>query len=222
MKKYRAVIFDLDGTLVNTLTDIAESVNYALKKFSLPIFPVDSFRLKVGSGNDELIADCLAPDKQYLKDQVLEIQIKHYAEHFCDNSRAYPGIKDMLRELQKNGLKLAVLSNKPSPFAPKLVKDVFGDNFFEAVQGELPDVPLKPDPTSALAIADKLGALPQQVAFVGDSSNDMRTARNADMFAVGVTWGFRDREELRQSCSEAIIDHPDELLSLLECKSCSA
>lgn len=213
--KYKAVIFDLDGTLVNTLTDIANSANYAMEQLSQPSFPVESFRLKVGSGNKNLISDCLSADKQHLKDRAIELQLAYYAEHFHDNSDAYPGVMDMLRKLGENGLKLAVLSNKPASFVSKLVKHVFGGDCFEVAIGEQANVPLKPDPTSSLAIADKLGAAPQQIAFVGDSASDMQTALNAGMFAVGVTWGFRGREELIQNGSEALIDHPDELLPLL-------
>ena len=213
--KYKAVIFDLDGTLVNTLTDIANSANYAMEQLSQPKFPVESFRLKVGAGNEKLIADCLSADKQHLMDRAVKLQLAHYAEHFLDNSDAYPGVMDMLRELEKNGLKLAVLSNKPAPFAPRLVKHVFGDDLFEVAIGEQANVPLKPDPTSSLAIADKLGIAPQQIAFVGDSATDIQTALNARMFAVGVTWGFRGREELIENGSEALIDHADELPPLL-------
>ena len=213
--KYKAVIFDLDGTLVNTLTDIANSANYAMEQLSQPSFPVESFRLKVGAGNEQLISDCLSTNKQNLKDHAIKLQMAHYAEHFHDNSDAYPGIMDMLRELEENGLKLAVLSNKPAPFTPRLVKHIFGDDFFEVAQGEQAGVPLKPDPTSALTIADKLGIAPQQIAFVGDSASDIQTALNAGMFAVGVTWGFRERKELIQNGSEALIEHPDELLPLL-------
>ena len=212
---YEAVILDLDGTLVNTLADIAAGINYALKKLSPPTLTVDLFSSKVGTSNDELMSSCLAPDKQHLKDQAVEIQIEHYAQHFCDHSDADPGITDILRQLQSHGFRLAVLSNKPAPFAPRLVKHVFGDSFFEMVQGELPGVPLKPDPTSALDIAHEFALPTGRIAFVGDSATDMQTARNADMFAVGVTWGFRDRPELEQNGSEAIIDHPSALLPLL-------
>jgi len=216
MKKYRAVIFDLDGTLVNTLYDIANSTNQALKEFSLPIHPVESFRLKVGTGNRDLVSACLGPDKQDLLDAVADIQIKHYAEHFCDNSLPYPGIVEMLTELKNQKLKLAVLSNKPAPFGPKLVEHVFKGKFFAVVQGQTDGVPFKPDPTSALAIAKKLGVPPAQTAFVGDSSVDMQTARNASMLAVGVTWGFRDPEELQQNGAQALIDHPGEILDILQ------
>lgn len=215
MQKYKAVIFDLDGTLVNTLHDIAECTNYALRELSLPEHPIESYRLKVGCGNRALVSSCLAPNQQHLLDAVLEIQLTYYTDHFCDHSRAYPGIPETLYELKSLGLKLAVLSNKPAPFTPKVVERVFGDFPFDVVRGPMPDVPLKPDPSSALSVAESLAVSPAKVAFVGDSGVDMKTARNASMFAVGVTWGFRDRAELEENGSQAIIDHPSELCSLL-------
>ena len=213
------MIFDLDGTLADTLCDITASTNYALAKLSQPTFDAESIRLKIGSGNKNLVASCLGPGAQHLKDKIIELQYKHYAEHFCDHTEVYPGIMDVLDLLHENSFKLAVLSNKPDPFTQAVAKQLFGDNFFDIVQGQLPDVPLKPDPTSSLAIANRLEVLPREIAFVGDSAVDMQVARNAAMFAVGVTWGFRDRAELQENGSDAIIDTPAELLPLLKCNS---
>jgi len=215
MPKYRAVIFDLDGTLVNTLFDIAESINQTLITLSLPTHSVESYRLRIGSSNRQLVADSLPPDKQHLLDTALPMQLAYYNEHFCDHSQPYSGILDMLDELKHRNFKLAVLSNKPAPFAPELTHHVFGENYFDLVLGQTQEHPLKPDHASSLFIARQFNLAPDQFAFVGDSAIDMQTARNAGMFAVGVTWGFRDRDELLQNGCQAIIDHPRDLLPLL-------
>jgi len=215
MKKYKGVIFDLDGTLVDTLYDIAECTNYALRQLKLKEFPVESYRLKVGKGNRELVLSCTGRENEHLVDSVCKMQLEHYSEHFCDNSRPYPGVMELLKQLRAEGLKMAVLSNKPAPFGPLMVKNLFGDEFFAVAHGQLDDVPLKPDPTSAFNIAEKLKLSPEEIAFVGDSAVDMQTACNASMFAVGVTWGFRGREELEQNGAQAIIDKACELSALL-------
>lgn len=215
MNKYQAVIFDLDGTLVDTLRDIAESTNHALERLSQPTFPVEAYRLKVGMGNRALLSSCLVPGQQHLIDDASDMQRAHYAEHFCDHSHPYDGIIDLLAELKNRGLKLAILSNKPAPFTPEVARCAFGEGYFDAVRGPQPDCPLKPDPTSALAVADAIGAARDRIMFVGDTGVDMQTACNAGMFAVGVTWGFRDRPELEENGAQAVIDHPRELLALL-------
>ncbi len=215
MKNCQAIIFDLDGTLIDTLDDIAQSANQALEKLDLPIFPVDDYRLKVGNGARMLVSRCLDDDKQHLVDTVLKMHSDYYQDHCYDTTRPYPGICAMLSELKKDPLKLAVLSNKPEPFAQRLVHHFFGADLFNIIRGQLPDKPLKPDPAPALAIADQLGLPPGRIAFIGDTAVDMQTARKAGMFAVGAAWGFRDRAELLQNGSHTLIDQPSQLLPLL-------
>ncbi len=217
--KYKAVIFDLDGTLVNTLRDIAESVNFALKKYQLPVHPVESYRLKVGDGNKVLIERSLPPDQQHLAEPVLKLQMNYYAEHFCDYSQPYPDIPKLLTELKELGLKLAVLSNKPDRFMLPLVGKLFPPGTFARIQGQTEGIPLKPDPAFALAIAFDLQVAPEHIVYLGDTGVDMQTARRAGMFPVGVTWGFRDRDELLQNGAQTLIDQPAQLVSLLQNES---
>jgi len=216
---YKAVIFDLDGTLVNTLQDIAESVNFALRKYQLPVHPVESYRLKVGNGNKVLVQRSLPPEKQHLAEPILKIQMDYYAEHFCDYSQPYPHIPELLTELKTLGLKLAVLSNKPDRFMLPLVGKMFTQGVFDRIQGQTEGIPLKPDPAFALAIAFDLQVAPEQMVYVGDTGVDMQTATRAGMFAVGATWGFRDRDELLQNGAQALIDQPGQLVSLLQNES---
>ena len=215
MPNYQAMIFDLDGTLVDTLRDIAESVNQALKKLNLDTHPVESFRLKVGNGSRVLAARSLGPDQQHLVDKLYEIQQAYYAKHFCDFSKPYPDIIQTLTQLRRQGLKLAVLSNKPDHFTRKLVQHFFDDSLFDIVRGQLPETPLKPDPAAALTICEQLGMNSKNVAFIGDSGVDMQTARNASLYAIGVAWGFRSPEELQKNGCQKVIQKPSELLELL-------
>jgi len=217
--KYKAVIFDLDGTLVNTLRDIAESVNFALSKFQQPTHPVESYRLKVGDGNKVMIQRSLPPDQQHLAEPILKLQMNYYAEHFCDYSQPYPDVPELLTEIKKMELKLAVLSNKPDRFMLPLVGKLFPQGTFDRIQGQTEGIPLKPDPAFALAIAFDLQVAPEHIVYVGDTGVDMQTANRAGMFAVGAVWGFRDRDELLQNGCRDIIEEPMQLISLLQNES---
>jgi len=217
--KYNAVIFDLDGTLVNTLRDIAESVNFALRKYQQPIHPVESYRLKVGDGNKVLVQRSLPPDQQHLAEPILKMQMDYYAKHVCVYSQPYPHIPELLTELKKMSLKLAVLSNKPDRFMLPLIGKLFAQGVFDRIQGQTEGIPLKPDPTFALAIAHDLQVTPAETAYLGDTGVDMQTANHAGMFAVGAAWGFRDRDELRQNGCQALIEKPMQLISLLQNES---
>ena len=140
----------------------------------------------------------------------------YYQDHCYDNTSPYPGICAMLSEIKNCPLKLAILSNKPESFVKHLVHHFFDADLFEIIRGQLPDKPLKPDPAAAQTIADQFGLTPGRVVFVGDTAVDMQTARQAGMFAVGVTWGFRDHAELLQNGSHTLIDQPSQLLPLLQ------
>ena len=211
----RAVLFDLDGTLADSLADLANATNWALTQLGCPSHPVESYRYKVGDGARQLCARALPADKQGLQDEVLRLMRQRYDQHCFDLTTLYTGIPELISTLGQRGLKLAVLSNKPDDFTKRMIAHYFQTSPFAIVRGQLPDVPLKPDPTAAHQIAQELGIPPLDWLYLGDTNTDMRTARAAGMRAVGVLWGFRGREELIESGAEHILAKPDEVLALL-------
>lgn len=210
----RAVLFDLDGTLADTLADLANAVNWALAQLGCPTHPVDSYRLKVGDGARQLCERALPADRQDLIEETLRLMRNRYSEHCFELSRLYKGIPELIAALAER-YQLAVLSNKPDHFTKRMIAHYFNPSPFSVVRGQLPDVPLKPDPTAALQIARELVVPPAQWLYLGDTNTDMRTARAAGMHPVGVLWGFRDREELVESGAEHIVAKPEEVLKLL-------
>ena len=213
--KYRAVIFDLDGTLIDTLRDLAEAANYTMGQLGCPAHPISSYRLKVGDGVRKLLERSLPSERGDLLDRALQINREYLQDHLVDYSRPYPGVPELLAQLKEKSLSLAVLSNKPDPLTQKVCAHFFPNGFFSEILGHREEMPLKPDPTSAHFVANRLGVAPEQVIYVGDTAIDMETANRAGMVAVGVSWGFRDRAELQAHGSQMVIDHPDELLTLL-------
>jgi phosphoglycolate phosphatase len=215
MNYYRAVMFDLDGTLADTLADLANATNIALTSLGCPTHPIQAYRHMVGDGAHTLLKRTLPADKQVLAPEGLRLMRQHYSEHCFDLTRLYAGIPELILDLRQRGLKLAVLSNKPDDFTRQMVNRYFPERPFDMVRGQLPDVPLKPDPTGALQIAGALSVPAPQWLYLGDTNTDMRTATAAGMFPVGVLWGFRDRTELEQAGARALISQPHELLPLL-------
>ncbi len=172
----RAVLFDLDGTLADTLADLANATNWALQQVGCPTHPTDSYRYKVGDGARELCARALPADKQGLADEVLRLMRQRYDEHCFDFTRLYPGIAELVSALAQRRLPLAVLSNKPDEFTKRVIAHYFQPSPFAIVRGQLPNVPLKPDPTAALQIAQELAIPPAHWLYLGDTNTDMRTA----------------------------------------------
>jgi len=211
--RFRAVLFDLDGTLADTLVDLANAVNYALSTLGCPTHPVAAYRYFVGDGARNLILRSLPENRVSLADQALALMREHYEAHCFDNTRVYPGIRELLAALR--GRTLAVLSNKPDAFTRRMVAHYFPDKPFAAVRGQVAHLPIKPDPTMALQMASELGIPPSEWVYLGDTSTDMRTAHAAGMFAVGVLWGFRDREELLAAGAQQLVARPEEVLRLL-------
>ena len=213
-----AVVFDLDGTLADTLRDIAEAMNRALAARGMPQHPPAHYRALIGGGARELVSKVIPRDaaSQAQADAVLAAFRREYLPRPVVHTRAYPGIDELLAELARRGLPLAVLSNKLDAPTREIVRALFPDVPFAAVYGERPPLPRKPDPATALALARELGVAPERCAFVGDSQVDVSTALAAGMLPVAVTWGFRDRPELEASGAKLLIAEPRELLGLLD------
>ena len=210
-----AVMFDLDGTLADTLRDIAEAGNHAMRHVGRPTFDVDRYRTLAGQGLARLIEDALGPEHRHRFDEAYDAFAAFYAEHRFDHCRPYDGVAALLDTLVERGVTMAVMSNKPDEATVDMVSRVFGRWRFAAVRGHREGYPVKPNPKAPLEIASELEIPPQRWAYVGDTDVDMQTGRAAGFFTVGVTWGFRSVDELRRAGAEAIIDRPDQLLPLL-------
>lgn len=213
---YAAALFDLDGTLVDSLADIAAAMNHTLAAHGLPTHPLEAYRRFVGEGVRRLVERALPRERLELAETILADYQRRYAEHLLVHTAPFPGIAQLLDALAARGLAVAVLSNKPDGATRRIVQALFSSWRLEPVHGERPHVPRKPDPTAALEIARVLGVEPGRCLFVGDSAIDMQTARNAGMMPVGVLWGLRDRDELTSSGARALLGHPLDLLRLLD------
>ncbi|MGE4547961.1 MAG: HAD family hydrolase [Intestinibacillus sp.] len=212
----KTVIFDLDGTLLDTLGDLADATNAALRRHGYPTRTDGEIRAFVGNGirnlmqralpsgaDDDAISACLADFRA------------HYDAHMMCRTAPYPGIPELLAALRKRGIRMGVLSNKYDPASRALAAHYF-PGLIDQTFGERPGVPRKPDPASTRELLQTLGAAQETTLYVGDSGVDMETAQNAGLYAVGVTWGFRGRSVLAEAGADALIDHPLELLALLD------
>ena len=213
--KFSTVIFDLDGTLLNTLGDLTASVNAVLSAHGFPIQDAQTVRSHIGNGLHNLITQSLpdGADEAFIEQCTREM-IDYYGKHLHVHTRPYDGVSTAVKSLDEAGIKIAVLSNKYDSGTRKLVNTFFPARIDLAV-GERPNVPRKPDPTAVFEIMEKLGANAETTAYIGDSSTDMKTAKNAGLLAIGVTWGFRSREDLEAGGADIIINHPSELIPLL-------
>jgi phosphoglycolate phosphatase len=214
----RAVLFDLDGTLLDTLEDIARSANEVLVGLDLPPHPIDAYRTFIGDGVGNLFQRAFPAGvgDAGLVERCVERFREVYGRGWNVASRPYPGIPELLDGLVARGLGMAVLSNKPDPFTRRCVEEYLARWPFRAVLGDRAGVPRKPDPGGALDVAGRLGVAPGQVVYLGDSSVDMTTARRAGMIPIGAAWGFRSVEELRKSGATEVIAHPVDLLDLID------
>jgi len=214
-QKFDAVMFDLDGTLADTLQDIANAANHALVQMGHAAIETPRFRFLAGQGLRNLMVAALGPDHADQIDEGMNLFRAYYADHFIDNTKPFDGMSEVLDEIVARKLPMAVLSNKPHPATLLVMEKVFSRWPFAAIVGHRPEKPLKPDPASALDIANSLSIPPERWMYVGDTRVDMETATNASMYPVAVLWGFRDEAELRDSGAKAIVKHPSELLNLL-------
>jgi len=213
---YSAAIFDLDGTLIDSLRDIGEAMNRTLAAMGFPEHALERYAVFVGDGVKQLVQRALPPGQQSenIVAAFLDAYRRDYGTYWHDHTRAYPGIPELLRELVEAGIPLGVLSNKPDRVTQQCVEWFFPDIPFIAVAGQKEEVPRKPDPTAALAMAEAMNRPPAACVFVGDTSTDMLTATAAGMFPAGVLWGFRGEAELVESGARLIADTPEALRGL--------
>ncbi|MDD3580591.1 MAG: HAD family hydrolase [Desulfobacca sp.] len=215
--RYQAVIFDLDGTLLDTLADLAASMNYVLARFGCPTHEVEAYKYFVGGGMENLARRALPEDR---RDEATVAQsfaalMADYHQRWTEHTHPYPGIPELLEGLTARRIRMTILSNKPDDFSKMCVARLLPDWHFELVVGVRPGGPIKPDPAGALEIAAALNLPPAAFLYLGDTSTDMQTATAAGMFAVGALWGFRTAEELSRNGAQVLIARPPELLALL-------
>lgn len=215
MKKL--VIFDLDGTLLNTIADLTAATNQALQQEGFPTHETDAYRFFVGNGINKLFERAL-PEQERTEKNILKIRslfIPYYDVHNADLSRPYPGIPELLAALQQKGIMLGVASNKYQAATQKLIAHYFPNISFVEVLGQREGIPAKPDPSIVNDILAKAGVEREEALYVGDSNVDMQTAHNAGVTAVGVAWGFRPRTELEALHPAHILEKAEDLLPLL-------
>lgn len=216
MVMIKAVLFDLDGTLVDSLSDLALSTNFALKSLGFPEHKTEMYKYFVGDGMIKLIERALPDDKrsEEIISKCHEIFINHYRVHYADNLKVYDGICELLKELCSRGYRLAVISNKVQEMTSVIVSSLFPD-VFDLAYGKQENFAAKPDGQLTLRAMEELAVKPCECIFVGDSGMDMKTALNTGAKPVGVLWGFRTRQELISSGAELLLNTPEELLKAL-------
>jgi len=214
---FRAVIFDLDGTLANTLEDIADNMNRVLAENGFPTHEYDAYRFYVGKGLNNLVTQsipeyaCTDAMIAHCHDRMIEI----YNENYINKTRLYDGIPELLDALSARRIKLATLSNKTDHLTQKICNILLKNWKFEIIMGASDRFPRKPDPASALFVAAQMGVDPSQICYLGDSDIDMKTALAAGFYPMGAGWGFRPKKELVENGAKHVIDHPMELLEIV-------
>lgn len=213
--RFQAAIFDLDGTLVNSLADLGESMNLALRLLGLPEHQADAYRYFVGEGIRVMAGRALPADNrdEATIDRCTDLTIEEYSRRLTAKTRPYDGIPQLLDGLSAAGLGLAILSNKQDAPTKAIAAELLSSWRFAQILGSRPPVPKKPDPAAALEIAAAMGLPPSAFLYLGDTAIDMRTAAAAGMFGIGVLWGFRSAEELIQGGAKVLLAHPVDLLA---------
>ncbi len=216
MKK--AVIFDLDGTLSDSIQSIKYCGDEAVAVFGYGPFTVEQYKYFVGDGAENLIKRMLVAAG--------DVSLTHFSEAFSRYKelfregcmyqvKPYDGIRELLAELKEKGVALAVLSNKPHAETINVIETLFGKDYFDVIQGQKENVAIKPSPQGVFQILEQLALSPEDILYLGDTATDMKTGKSAGAFTVGALWGFRDRKELEGACADAIIEHPLQLLQYL-------
>lgn len=213
MKKL--AIFDLDGTLLNTIDDLGNACNYALTTMGYQDHPLAAYKYMVGNGVRKLMERAQPDVDKSTIDRLLEHFREYYDEHCCDNTTPYAGIPELLFDLQAQGVTLAVATNKYQSAAEKIIHHFFPDENFCTILGQVDHRPAKPDPSIIFQVLLNHPTPKSEVLYIGDSAVDIETARRACVESVGVTWGFRPVSELRRACADNIVSKPSEILKFL-------
>lgn len=217
MAQKKAIVFDLDGTVCNTLEDLGECTNLALGDFGLPLHEIEEYKMIVGNGVDMQMRRAIGESNytKELADKVKAAFKAYYDKNYLKNTKPYEGMPEALDKIRAMGLKIAVFSNKPDEFAGKVCTTLFGDRF-DLIAGNKPGVPVKPDPTGLFAALKQLDVTPEETLYCGDSGVDMQTGKRAGIVTIGVEWGFRSREELLENGADYLLKAPSELPELVK------
>jgi phosphoglycolate phosphatase len=213
----KAVIFDLDGTLLNTIDDIADSMNEILKRYGLPLHTIDEYKVFVGDGVTNLVnrSAAAASAAGYSLSQIETEYRAEYIKRQADKTMPYNGIPELLSALIERGIKVAVFSNKPHNVTLEVVARYFPEITFDAIIGQRPGYPIKPNPSGVLEILDIFGLPREEVLYVGDTGTDMQTAKAAELKAIGALWGFREKAELVENGADVLAESPLDILKYL-------
>lgn len=207
-------IFDLDGTIANSIHDLANAVNYGLRELGYPEHSVESYKLKVGNGAMKLCERALSDDRKSDADRLHELFREYYRLHYMDNTAAYCGIPELMKKLSDNGVILAVATNKPQEVAREIVKKLLPEISFAKILGGTDDRPKKPDPAVVREILADMNS-DNTVFMIGDSNVDIRTAKNSGLTSIGCLWGFRSREELEAEGADHIAESPMQIAEII-------
>lgn len=216
MNDLKLIAFDLDGTVADTLADLATAVNFALKKRGFDPYPVGDYRRFVGNGVDNLMMQVLKEHYTPAAGEGMKADFSaYYADHCLDYTSVYPGVAELLNELDDSGIKTAVISNKPDAFVPKILQKLYPDHRFTLAWGQRSEVPRKPAPDALLKAIALCGVRQDEVLYVGDSNVDVIFAHNAGVKVCGVSWGFRGAGELKEAGADVIVDSADALKQVI-------
>lgn len=212
------IIFDLDGTLVNSVADLGNACNFALESMGFPAHSKAAYNIMVGNGITKLIERALPEDarRQQIIESMRKRFIEYYDNHLWDETRPYPGIRELLEQLTSKGIKVAVASNKYQEATRQIVEHFFGDIPWSVIMGHRPGIPLKPDPSIVFNVLAACPTPKANVLYVGDSNIDMETGYRACVERIGVTWGFRTRKELLAARADYIVNSPEEIMAYIE------
>lgn len=216
-QKIKAVVFDLDGTLLDTLPDLCAGSNAALRHSGLPERSIEEYRRMIGNGIRVLFRRaCPEGTEDAVYEDTVSYYLSYYPEHCAELTKLFDGMEQTIQTLSESGLILGVLSNKTEKTAQKIIKHFFAPDLFRLVWGNDGTRPLKPDTTAGGLLCDALGVKPEELMYVGDGDTDMEFGSKSGFFTVGVTWGYRDADVLRKFGADTLVDRPEELLPLLD------